>query len=170
MSRRAVVWLIPTFLTLHNAEEAIAFRWYLPKLPALLPLSLAPVAGRIPYQAMVQELAGLSLATFGLAFAVNARPDSRALLWLLVSIEMAIGLNGLAHVGSAVMVFRGYGPGLLTGITFNMPFAIYCFARVKREGWLAPGALRATLATALVLHGPVLFAGLWLAVALSRRS
>lgn len=84
MSRRAVVWLIPILLTLHNAEEAIA-------------------------------------------------------LW-----------TGPPHGG----------PG-------QRPFVLYCYTRAGREQWVGSTALRATLPAALVLHGPVLLAGLWLATILN---
>ena len=167
MPRRLVVWLVPILLTVHNAEEAIAFRSYLPKVPALLPAPLSTLAARMPYNALLEALVVLSALVFVLAFAVDARPASRTLLWLLLSIEAAVGLNGIAHLLSAALVFRGYGPGLFTAVIVNVPFAVYCFIRSQRERWLTPVALWTTVPAAFVLHGPVLVTALWLA---SRRS
>ena len=168
MPRRFVVWLVPTLLALHNAEEAIALRWYLPRVPALLPAPFVPLVARLSYTTLLETLSILSLVVFLLAFAVDRRPHSHTLLWLLLAIELAIGLNGLAHLLTAAFIFHGYGPGLVTGLAFNVPFAVYCFIRSQRESWLSPIALRATVPAALVLHGPVLIAGLWLAALLSR--
>jgi hypothetical protein len=163
VSRRLVIWIIPALLTVHNAEEAIAFRSYLPRVPGLLPPSLAGLAARLTYAAMVQTLTVLSVLVFVLAFVVDARPGARKLFWLLLAVEAAVGLNGIAHLLSATVVFRGYAPGLVTALLLNVPFAAYCFRRAQREQWVSSTALWATIPAAFVLHGPVLFAGLWLA-------
>ncbi len=168
MPQRAVVWLIPILLTLHNAEEAIAFRRYLPMARALLPAPFASLDVHLSYAAMLQALATLSVLAFLLALAVSARPQSHRSLWLLLALEMAVAVNVVAHLVSAVFVFHGYAPGLATALLVNAPFAIYCFRRAEREQWVSTTALRATVPAALVLHGPVLLAGLWLAAILNR--
>ena len=84
-------------------------------------------------------------------------------MWLLISIEAALALNVVAHVVTAAVVFRGYGPGVITAVAVNAPFAIYFFRRVSYEQWVTPRALWATMPMALLLHGPVLIGGLWLA-------
>jgi hypothetical protein len=163
LTRRTVVWLIPALLTLHNAEEAFALRGALPRLRTALPEALAAAAARLTYPMLVQALVGLSVLTFGVAVIVVARPTSRAALWLLLALEVTVGINAIAHLASAALVFRGYGPGLATGILINAPFAVYCMRRAQREHWLSQTALRATVPAALLLHGPVLVGGLWLA-------
>ena len=168
MPRRAVIWLIPILLTLHNAEEAIAFKRYLPAAQARLPLPLASLEARLPYAALLPALATLSILAFLLALAVNLRPHSRQLLWLLLALEATMGLNVVAHLVSATFVFHGYAPGLVTALLVNAPFAAYCFWRAKREQWVSPTALRGTMPAAFVLHGPVLIAGLWIAAKLAR--
>lgn len=168
MPRRVVIWLIPVLLTAHNAEEGVAFWSYLPRIPALLPAPFAALATRLPYAALGQALIVLTVLVFALAFAVDARADSRKLLWLLLAVEAAIGLNGIAHLLTAMFVFHGYAPGLVTALILNLPFAAYCFTRARRERWLSPAMLGATIPAAFVLHGPVLFAGLWLATVLTR--
>ena len=167
MSRRAVVWLVPILLTLHNAEEAIAFRSYLPKTPALLPAPMAAIADRLSYSTMLQVLIILTVLAYVLALAVEVRPHSRHLLWLLLAFQAAMGLNGITHLLSATFLFHGYAPGLVTALTLNVPFAVYCYSRSQREQWLSPTALRATIPAAFVLHGPVLLASLWLVAILT---
>jgi hypothetical protein len=166
--QRAVIWLIPIFLTLHNAEEAVAFRRYLPRVHALLPAPFAALESRLSYAALVQALAVLSVAAFVLAALADRKPHSQRLFWCVLALQAAVGLNVLAHIFSAAFVFRGYGPGLITALVFSAPFTAFCFLSASRERWVSPTALRATIPAALVLHGPVLLGGLWLAATLGR--
>jgi hypothetical protein len=163
LARRTVVWLVPSLLAVHNAEEGLALRGALPGLRGALPAPVAAVASRLAYPTVIQALAVLSVLAFGLAALVVARPASRAALWLLLALEAAVGVNAVAHVASAALVFRGYGPGLATALLLNAPFAVYCIRRAQRECWLSSAALRATAPAAILLHGPVLLGGLWLA-------
>jgi hypothetical protein len=157
------VWLIPIFLTLHNAEEAIAFPAYLHRLPTLLPEPFAALGASVSVSEMLGALTALSAMAFLIAGIAVAWPKSERALWALLALEAAVGFNVIAHVLSAVLVFHGYGPGLATALLINAPFAIYCFRRARRDMWLTPTALRATVPAGLILHGPILLAGLWLA-------
>jgi hypothetical protein len=163
MSRRLVVWLIPILLTLHNAEEAIAFSRMRPRLRALLPQPFAAFDTRLSDAALLQALAGLSVAAFILAAFVTLRPQSKAALWLLLAVEAAVALNVVAHLVSAAAIFHGYGPGLATAVLLNAPFAVYVLRRAKREAWVSVNAWNALGPAAVILHGPVLFGALWLA-------
>ena len=161
-----MVWLIPTLLTLHNAEEAIAFRRVWSRMPQLLPEPFATLEARIPYALMFQALVVLSLLAFVLAGVVVMRPGSRVALWLLLALEAAVAINVVAHALSAIIVFKGYGPGLATAVLLNAPFAWYALRRARDEEWVTRRAWRGLLVAGIVLHGPVLVAGLWLAGAL----
>lgn len=160
MSRADAAWLVAMLLTLHNAEEALAFKTYLPRLPTLLPEPIATLESRLSYPTLLIALGLLSLAGILVAIALSLRPASALALWLLISLEAGIALNVIAHVVTAVFVFGGYSPGLITALAINAPFAIYFFRRVSRERWVKP--LWAALPIAFVLHGPVLIGGLWL--------
>ena len=166
--RRAVIWLIPILLTLHNAEEAVAFRHYLPRAQLLLPAPFASFESRLSYAAIVQALVVLSVGAFILAAMASRNSHSRRLVWCLLALQAAVGVNVLAHIVSAALLFRGYGPGLITALAINAPFTGYCILRASRGQWVTPAALRATVPAALVLHGPVLLGGLWLAAVLMR--
>lgn len=166
LSKRGVVWLIPTFLTLHNTEEALTFPEALPRARTALPESLAGLGARLTFPVLLQALVIISVLAFGLAAVATSRSGSRAALWLLLSLEVAVGINAIAHVATAAFVFRGYGPGLATALLINAPFVFYCMRRARRERWVSPMALGATVPAAVVLHGPVLLGGLWLAASL----
>jgi hypothetical protein len=149
--------------TLHNAEEALAFRTYLPRMSALLPQPFASLAATLSYPAMLVALAAVSVLAFLVAIAAATWPQSPLALWTLLTFEAVVGLNVIAHVLTALLVFHGYGPGLATALLINTPFAFYCFRRAHRERWVSTMALGATVPAALILHGPVLLGGLWLA-------
>ena len=157
-----MVWLIPTFLTVHSAEEGIALRRMWTRMPALLPEPFASLEARLPYSAMVQALLGLSALAFVLAAVAVARPQSRAPIWIILALEAAVAINVAAHVISAVAIFRGYSPGLGTALLVNAPFAWYTLRRARNEEWVSRRAWRALGVGGAVLHGPVLLAALWL--------
>jgi hypothetical protein len=157
-----VAWWSLAFFTLHSVEEAIAFRAYLPSMSSLpLPELLASVAANLSYPVILAALTFVTALALVVAAAVAWWPQSPRTLWGLLTLEAVMGLNAIVHVVSAVVVFRGYSPGLATAIVINAPFAIYCFGRAHRERWVSPAALRATVPAALVLHGPILIGGLW---------
>ena len=148
---------------MHNAEEAIAFRRVLPEVPALLPPPFAAVAARLTYPTMLIALAVVSLLAVAAAIAVSREPEARWSLWLLLVIEATMAINAVSHALLALFVFRGYAPGVITALVVNIPFAAYCFRRAKRENWVSSGALAATIPAAIIVHGPLLAGGLWLA-------
>lgn len=161
--RRAVAALAFVFVALHNLEEAFAFRAYMPQLPSLLPEPVASFASALNWPAMLLALAVVTLVAGCVAAAVVAWPASTRAAWALLTLEAVMAINALAHVASALFVFGGYAPGLVTAVACNAPFAAWCFRRARRECWVGTRALLATLPAALVLHGPVLAGGLWLA-------
>ena len=156
MTQRTVLWLIPTFLTIHNVEEAVAFARMQPPLAFSLPEPFATLQARLTYLALLQALAIVSVLAFVLASIVTLRPRAQAALWLLLALEAAVAINVISHVLTAVVLFHGYGPGLGTAVLLNGPFAIYTLARAKREAWVSARAWRALGGAGLVLHGPVL--------------
>jgi hypothetical protein len=160
------VTLVPFVLIVHNAEEAVAFYRMWPRHGALLPEPFASLEARLSVPAMLLALAILSLLACLLAGAVLLRPQWRSGWWLLLALESAMGINVLAHVVSALLVFRGYGPGLVTALVLNAPFAAYCLARARREGWVSDRAWLTTLVGGAMLHGPIMLGGLWLVGAL----
>jgi hypothetical protein len=149
--------------TLHNAEEAVALRTYMPRMGVLLPQPFANLAATLSYPVMLVALAVVSVLAFLVALAAATWPQSPYALWTLLMLEAVVGLNVIAHVLSALLVFHGYGPGLVTALVINAPFAIYCLRRARRERWVSSAAMAAVVPAALILHGPILLGGLWLA-------
>jgi hypothetical protein len=132
----------------------------------LLREPFASLVANLSYEVILMALATVSILALLVALAAATSPQSPLALWTLLTLEAVVTLNVIAHVLSAVVIFQGYGPGLGTALLINAPFAIYCFRRARRERWVGTAALSATVPVALILHGPLLFGGLWLAVRL----
>ena len=83
-------------------------------------------------------------------------PHSRVLAWMLLLIQVTLLLNALWHVGVAVLLMRGYVPGLLTAVGVNLPLSVYLLERARREGWVSRRALLGLFPASVVLHGLLL--------------
>ncbi|MGH2822960.1 MAG: HXXEE domain-containing protein [Thermoleophilaceae bacterium] len=158
MSRRTVLWLVPVFLALHNAEEALLFPRYLPLAIGRLPEGLRAFAGAITLGQVWAALAVVTAVPFALAAWATARPDHRIAVWLLLVVQATVLLNVLWHLAAAIVVFQGYAPGVLTALAVNLPFSLYLLRRARAEQWLSQRARWALLPAALLLHGPLLSA------------
>lgn len=138
-------------------------RTYLPQVPTSAPEPFASIASTLSYPVMLVALAVVQVLALSIALATATWPQSARALWALLTMEAALALNVIAHGLSALVVFHGYSPGLATSLLVNAPFATYCFRRARRERWVSTAALQATVPAALLLHGPILMGGLWLA-------
>lgn len=163
MSRRTAIWLVPVVLAVHNAEEALAFRRFLPRLASSLPGPLRLIEQRLTFGSMLAVLVLVTLVGVAVALWSTFRPRSQVALWAVFAVVATIALNVGSHVVSAIAIVRGYAPGLVTAALVNAPFAVYLFRRAAREHWLSRRALLWTIPAALALHGPVLVGTLWLA-------
>jgi hypothetical protein len=144
--------MIPLLVTLHNAEEALTFPRYLPRVAALLPSS-------VPAPTYPQMLVALGVATVIPILAAgwaHARPTSRTALWVLLLIQVVVLVNVVSHLVVATLVLHDYAPGLATALVLNLPFSVHLLRRAARERWVSRRALLALVPSALVVHGPVL--------------
>jgi Protein of unknown function with HXXEE motif len=156
VSRQTAIWLVPILLTLHNLEEALLFPRYLPLAVARLPEGLQAIAGAITLGQVWIALAVVTAVPFGLAAWAAARPSSQLATWCVLLVQATVLLNVFWHLATAVIVFQGYAPGLVTALLLNLPFSLYLLRRARREQWVGTGARWALLPGALALHGPLL--------------
>ena len=164
--RYRLFWLVPALLAVHNAEEAVTFPDYLPRVPERLPEIWRSVGGAITPGQVWAALAVVTLIPFALAAWASLRPDQAAPVWLLLLVQATVLLNVVWHVSAAIVVFAGYAPGLVTAVCLNLPFSIYLFRRAAKEDWVSPRARWALLPSAVAMHGPVLWGVLSLAARL----
>jgi Protein of unknown function with HXXEE motif len=156
MRSRSVVWLVPIFLAIHNAEEALFFPRYLPFVLYRLPAGWQALIAPLTTGQVGAALGVVTAVAFVGAWWSYQSPDNAVALWLVLLIQATVLLNVVWHVAAAVVLFGGYAPGVVTAVLLNLPLSIYLLRRAARERWLGPRARWALVPAAIVLHGPLL--------------
>lgn len=144
------------------------FRRYLPLVRERMPDWAGPVVTGVTYEQMLIALALATIVPLGIALWAVARPRSPVAVWSVLLIQAVVLLNVAAHVCSALVIFRGYGPGLATALVVNLPFSLYVVGRARREQWTTRQGLLALAPAAFVVHGPLLLGVIALAGSLVR--
>ena len=149
--------ILPIVFAIHNGEEALTIRRFLPLLRRRAPEWAAPWLERIGYEEYRGALLIVSITGVVIGLWALLRPHSEAALWMLLLLQAVLLLNVASHVASAVFL-RSYTPGLATALLLNLPLSLHVFRRALREGWLGRAAFLALLPAALLVHGPLLIA------------
>jgi hypothetical protein len=155
VSRRAALWLIAALVVVHNAEEAVAFTrlWAEVRehVEAFAGIGLTTTPEPIYLPLLVATLLPVAI----IAWAVR-QPDRPVQLWFALLIQMVIFLNALSHVATALVVFHGYAPGLLSAVLLNLPYSIFVYRKARQEQWVSAPMSWLLLPAALLVHGPLL--------------
>ncbi len=142
--------LVAVTLVAHLAEEFIAFPLYLSKLGRQLPAWLpSPALQHSMTNLRLSLVAGAVLPSLVIVWAIISR--SHGFLIASLVVEAVLLVNGFAHLLSAALRW-GYGPGLITGVLINIPFGIYVFRKVVREGWICVYRAWQLILVAILLH------------------
>jgi len=136
MQRVGVLWLVPLFMAIHNAEEWVLFPTYLPLVKGWLPAAVLKLVGLPTVEQMRIALLVVTAIPIALAAWMSVTPRKEPAVWLLLLFQAMVLLNVIWHIGSAT-VFRSYVPGLITAVCINLPFSIYLFRRAAREQWVS---------------------------------
>lgn len=156
--RASQLAVVPIAFLVHNAEEAIT-------IPAALPIAQAKLASVISPALQLPSAAqyyGMLLTITLAAFAVWLTAYwKESLCYALIVLQATLAVNVVNHIGGAI-VLRGYSPGLITSVTVEAAVSALVFSRLRRENWLSQTQWLLLPALALLLHGPVMFGGLWL--------
>jgi hypothetical protein len=164
-SEHRALRLVVPLLVLHNVEEALTMRRFLAAhaqqdLPSFVE---RPDAAQFAWALAL--VTALALLLPPLARRLGGAPARQG---VLLGMQAVMLLNVLSHVGLAAWV-RGYAPGLVTALALTLPFSLYLFHRAFWERWVARRLLAALVPVALLVHGPLLFALMWLAGRLTHR-
>ena len=144
LSYTSLQWLVFAFLALHNLEEALTMRAYLPRISKLLrehaPASLVP-ALPTPAQFYAALVGATLIPLLLVAFATNGKP-TQLKSYLVALVQAQVCLNVFVPHVPAAFALGGYAPGLVTALLINLPFSVYFFRRslgdqrVTRRGLL----------------------------------
>jgi len=161
------LWLIPALLAVHNLEEAATMPRFLQSIASRAPGAIGTVLAQVDFHGFVVALVIATILPLAVVWWVWARPTSGAAVWTALCVQAVVAVNALWHVVAAIAV-RGYTPGLATAVIVNVPFSMYLLRRASVERWTSRAALALVLPAALVVHGPVLLALLFVTGALKR--
>lgn len=158
MKRGGVILAVPVFLAVHNAEEALTFPRYLPQVSDHAPYFMREFAESTTQSALLVALLVLTVVPALVSYWSWLRPQSRVAFWCVLLIQATVFLNVFAHLTSAVTIFHGYGPGVLTALAINLPFSMYLFWIARRKDWLSRREAIWLVPATLLVHGPGLIA------------
>ena len=123
-----------------------------PDTMARLPASLREALGPVGVRDVRFALALATAIPIGVSVWAVIAPGARAARWLLLAIWTTLLVNAAWHLAAALVVFRGYAPGVVTGLAVNLPLAVLVLRQAYQDAWLTTSGGRALLPAALVLH------------------
>jgi hypothetical protein len=152
LSYRGLQRLLAAAFIVHDAEEAMTARRYLPRVAMFLQEHPA-LGDRVRLPGLGQVYVALAIVTLGpvlaIGWATTGREDARK-QYVVALLAASLFWNVfLPHVPAAI-AFGGYSPGVATAVVINLPFALYFFRRSLLEGHLSPRALTGVLVGGLV--------------------
>lgn len=152
-----LMWLGPTFLTLHNFEEILGLRELAPAERPIFGFNLIRIPITLEQFAVAMLL--LTLLAFGSTYAGVKSQRHQIGIYLFLFAQSVIFFNALRHAMTGLLSLS-YNPGMITAILLNIPFSIVIYRRLLREGYTKLENFFSTVLLALVLYS--LIAGLFL--------
>jgi len=152
--------ILPIIFAIHNLEEWLTIDRFLPLVRRRAPDWAAPLLEGVHQEGFRDALLIVTIVGVVIGLWALLRPHSQAALWTLLLLLAVLLLNVASHLGSAVFL-RGYSPGVASAVLLNLPFSVYVFRGALREGWLSRAGFLALVPAALVVHGPLLIAFLF---------
>lgn len=124
-----LLWLVPTFLAIHNIEEAPGMERWSRRLPLKLPFTIT--TRQFIIAVTLLTLAGFVVTYFGVEFVA-----SQTGYLIVLGIQAIMLFNAFVPHIAATIRFRIYSPGILTAVLITLPFSFYLFRRAFDESIL----------------------------------
>jgi uncharacterized protein with HXXEE motif len=154
MTRRWAIRLLPLVLALHNLEEGIFFRRYLPRALSRLPAGVRDWIGPVSLREMGFALVLATGIPLCFSLWATVRPGSRTALWLVLAMWATLLLNAAWHVAAGLVLFGGYAPGVATAAGLNLPLSVLVLRRATTGQWLSRRARWTLVPAAVAFHVP----------------
>lgn len=124
-----LLWLVPTFLAIHNIEEAPGMERWSRRLPLKLPFTIT--TRQFIIAVTLLTLAGFVVTYFGVEIVA-----SQTGYLIVLGIQAIMLFNAFVPHIAATIRFRIYSPGILTAVLITLPFSFYLFRRAFDESIL----------------------------------
>lgn len=165
MNRKALLWLVPVLLTIHNLEEAVTMPAFIEKRNAAVPGPLREFIPPVTYKQFLLSLIIITIIAYLIALLWLNRKWG---IYLLVGFQVVMLINVFAHVMMAIFV-GGYAPGVATALIINLPFSLYLLRRAVSEKWISKSAAVWMFPIGVLIHGPLLAGLMILSGEIARR-
>ncbi len=161
VSQRTLLCFVPVAIAVHNLEEALFLRAFLPFVNQRLRASVGTAAPRLTTSTYFIAFFVTTVIPFAIAAIGDLSRKRGAAVYAMMTIVVSMLINVAVHVGGAVLV-GGYVPGLVTAVSINLPLFAYVVWRAADEQWVRRWP--AIIVAAVLLHGP----GLWTLLLIAR--
>lgn len=152
ISRKAALWLVPIFVTIHNVEEALMMPGFLEARNSAVPDWISTLLPPITYRQFLIALIIVTAVPYLIAWLGHPGSERSAGLYLLLGFQVVMLINVLAH-GVMAVLMKGYAPGVVTAFLINLPFSVYLLRRAMRERWVPSRVMLSLFPLALIIHG-----------------
>lgn len=137
-----LLWSIPLSILIHNLEEY-------PRI-----VTYAQQHGiAINRRQMGIAIALATLLPIPLVIAAIKHPTSRRRLQVALAIPALITVNAGTHL-TQTLILHDHSPGTITGLTINVPLAVWLYHQAMREDVLTPHQLRQAVVSGAVPMAP----------------
>ena len=153
-----LLWYIPVILAFHNLEEALTMpQWLSVHLPMLrekiwlfneLQFSTKQLFISLLFVTVVPILLTI--------FCLRGEISKRKMETLLV-LQSIVFWNALMPHVIGIFILGMYNPGAVTAIACNIPFTIYLFSRMKKDGAATNAMIRDTVTLGFALYLPLVY-------------
>lgn len=150
-SQSLLLWLVPVFNTIHNAEEALLMQRFLEARNAAIPGALHTLLPPITNRQFLISLAIVTAIPYLIALVCDLKRRRGPGVYLLLGFQAVMLLNVLAHVMMSILI-GGYAPGVATAVVLNLPFSIYLLRTALNERWVTRKALTLLGVAAAIVH------------------
>jgi len=151
MSRKALLWLVPVFVTIHNLEEALFMPAFLQTRNDSIPAGLRSLLPPITYRQFLIPLIILTAMPYLIAWFGNLERERSVSVYVLLGLQVVMLYNVLAHIVMAAAM-GGYAPGVVTALIVNLPFSLYLLRRAVKESWAPRKVIVLLFSVALIVH------------------
>lgn len=157
-SLRTLLWCIPFFTAVHNAEEALT-------MPSWIELHLVLLRSKFfffHYLTFSTEQLYISLLLVTIvpliitAFALKRELTKNSVM-LLLTLQSVIGWNAVVPHAAGTVLLGMYNPGLVTAVVINIPFTVFLFRETLNAKVINPKELKRVVMIGAAVYLPLVY-------------
>jgi len=154
-SLKRIIWLFPVVFLIHDTEELVFIESWLKNYGGAL-------SEKVDFGGFLLNKMVWTTPRFAIAVAVlfaliclvcyhATRPNATAKdrKWFVIAVT-ALFLNVFTHLAQAVL-FQSYTPGVATAVAVILPYTLYVYGRLRKEGWVSAAFVRSIWSVAGII-------------------